>query len=151
MARDFGPTARGEEPSEDIVAELDGEPFGLVQRSRLADYPDYLAEFAAYVDVPDDAVTIDYLVGDLGRVGQGLGSRMIASIVARTWTDYPSAPAVLVAVVAANRASWRALEKAGATRIATGDMEPENPVDDRRHYIYRFERPNSPGVTRSVP
>ena len=33
VARDFGPVARGEEPSEDLLALLDGEPIGLVQRS----------------------------------------------------------------------------------------------------------------------
>ncbi|WP_220039852.1 GNAT family N-acetyltransferase [Nonomuraea aridisoli] len=34
VARDFGPAARGEEPSEDFLALLDGEPLGLVQRPR---------------------------------------------------------------------------------------------------------------------
>lgn len=40
VARDFGPVARGEEPSQDWLVSLDGRPFGLVQRSRLHDYPD---------------------------------------------------------------------------------------------------------------
>jgi hypothetical protein len=43
--------------------------------------------------------------------------------------------------VAANTASWRALEKAGLTRIAEGAMSPENPLDDPLHYIYRADRP----------
>lgn len=50
------------------------------------------------------------------------------------------APAVLVAVVAANTASWWALEKAGLQRIAAGAMSPDNPVDDPLHYIYRIDR-----------
>ncbi|MET7498778.1 hypothetical protein [Streptomyces microflavus] len=39
-----------------------------------------------------------------------------------------------------NRASWRALEKAGLLRVAEGEMEPDNPVDDRAHYLYRIDR-----------
>lgn len=141
VERDFGPTARGEEPAEDLLALVDGVPVGLVQRSRLADYPDYLAELAEIVEVPDGAVTIDYLVGDPGRVGQGLGTTLIAAMVERTWRDHPTAPAVVVPVVAANRASWRALEKAGGYRVGTGPMEPDNPVDDPEHHVYRFDRP----------
>jgi len=141
VERDFGPTARGEEPAADFLALLDGEPVGLVQRARLADYPEYLTEFAATVPVPDGAVTIDYLIGDPGSTGRGLGPRLITSMVARTWHDFPDVPAVLVAVVVANRASWRALEKAGGTRVGTGPMEPDNPIDDPAHHIYRFDRP----------
>lgn len=143
VERDFGPSARGEEPNEDLLALLDGAPIGLVQRSRLADYPEYLKEFAAVVDVPPDAMTIDYLIGDKDNAGKGIGTRMIAAIVERTWLDFPAAPAIIVAVVAANRASWRALEKAGAIRVATAEMEPDNPLDDPAHHIYRFDRPPS--------
>jgi aminoglycoside 6'-N-acetyltransferase len=140
LERDFGPVTRDEEPAEDFLALLDGEPVGLVQRSRLGDYPEYLAEFAGIVEVPANAATIDYLIGDPARVGQGLGPRLISAMVARTWRDFPDAPAVVVAVVAANRASWRALEKSGATRVGTGDMKPDNPIDDPAHHVYRFDR-----------
>jgi aminoglycoside 6'-N-acetyltransferase len=46
-------------------------------------------------------------------------------------------------VVAANVASWRALEKAGLKRVAEGPMPPDNPVDDALHYIYRADRPGA--------
>ncbi len=140
VERDFGPAARGEEPAEDLLACLDGVPIGLVQRCLLGDYPDYLAELAPVVPVPDGAVTIDYLIGDPARIGHGLGPRVIAAAVEQTWQRYPDAPAVLVPVVAANRASWRALEKAGARRVGSGDLEPDNPIDDRLHHVYRFDR-----------
>jgi aminoglycoside 6'-N-acetyltransferase len=67
---------------------------------------------------------------------------MIAAAIEDTWRSYPDAPAVLVAVVAANVASWRALEKAGLQRIAEGAMSPDNPIDDPLHYVYRVDRPN---------
>lgn len=139
--RDFGPVARGEEPSEDLLVLEDGTPVGLVQRSRYGDYPEYLAELAPVLPVSPEAVSVDYLVGDLARCGHGLGPRIIAAVVAATWADYPAAPAVVVPVNAANRNSWRALEKAGFTRVAEGELEPDNPVDDRAHVVYRIDRP----------
>ncbi|MEV4109754.1 GNAT family N-acetyltransferase [Nonomuraea sp. NPDC049695] len=141
VARDFGPAARGEEPSEDLLVFLDGRPLGLVQRSRLADYPHYLDELAAVVPVPDGTVSIDYLIGDPNQVGRGLGTEMIRSVVERTWEELPDASCVMVPVSAANRASWRALEKAGMRRIAECDLEPDNPIHGPAHYLYRIDRP----------
>ncbi len=141
VQRDFGPSVRGEEPGEDLVVLLDGERIGLVQRSVIRDYPEDFNEFAAIVDVPDGAVELDYLIGDAARRGRGLGARMIAAVVQDTWRAYPTAAAVLVAVVAANTASWRALEKAGLQRIAEGAMSPDNPADEPLHFVYRVNRP----------
>ncbi|MFK4071965.1 GNAT family N-acetyltransferase [Streptomyces sp. NPDC029674] len=141
VARDFGPATRGEEPSEDFLVMLDDVPVALVQRCRFADYPNYLAELGDQVELPDMAVTIDYLVGDPARVGQGLGPRIIRAVVAATWVDHPDASAVVVPVHTANRASWRALEKAGLLRIGTAELTPDNPDDDRTHYVYRIDRP----------
>ena len=141
VERDFGPSVRGEEPGEDLVVLLDGRPIGLLQRSVIADYPEELTEFATLVDVPEGAIELDYLIGDPGLRGRGLGARMIAAAVADTWPAYPAASAVLVSVVATNVASWRALENAGLKRIAEGAMIPDNPVDDPLHYVYRIDRP----------
>lgn len=70
--------------------------------------------------MPAGAVELDYLIADPALRGRGLGARMIAQAVEDTWKARLTAPAVLVAVVAANTASWRALEKAGLQRIAEG-------------------------------
>ncbi|GII84709.1 hypothetical protein Ssi03_26990 [Sphaerisporangium siamense] len=140
VARDFGPATRGEDPSEDLLVFHDGRPLGLVQRSKYADVPEYVAELAPVVKVPEGAVGIDYLIGDPARVGVGLGTEMIRTVVERTWTDIPAATCVLVPVSAANRRSWRALEKAGLRRVAEGDLEPDNPIDDWAHYVYRIDR-----------
>jgi aminoglycoside 6'-N-acetyltransferase len=150
VARDFGAAARGEEPSEDLLTFLDGRPLGLVQRCRLADYPDYLAELAATVEVPHETMSIDYLIGDPQQVGRGFGTQMIQSIIQATWNDHPAAASVLIPVSAANRASWRALDKAGLHRVAEGDLEPDNPIDNRAHYIYRIDRPPQIGLLTGV-
>ena len=141
VERDFGPSVRGEEPGEDLVVSLDGRPIGLLQRAVIRDYPEDLAGFSAVVDVPDGAIELDYLIGEPSMRGRGVGSRMIAAAVADTWRADPDAPCVLVAVVAGNVASWRALEKAGLRRIAEGPMTPDNPIDDPLHYFYRVDRP----------
>ncbi|MFD0854925.1 GNAT family N-acetyltransferase [Actinomadura adrarensis] len=141
VARDFGASARGEEPSEDFLALLDERPIGLMQRCKMADYPEYQDELGPVAEVPAGAVSIDYLIGDPGLTGRGVGPEMIRSILDRTWTDFPDATCVIVPVSAHNRASWRALEKAGFKRIAVGEMEPDNPIDDRLHYVYRIDRP----------
>jgi aminoglycoside 6'-N-acetyltransferase len=143
VERDFGPSVRGEEPGEDLVVLVDDRPVGLLQRARISDYPEDLEGFAELVPVPSGAVEIDYLIADPGLRGRGLGTRLISMAVARTWADHPAASAVLVAVVAGNVASWRALEKAGLERVAEGDLTPDNPVDPPLHYVYRADRPSS--------
>lgn len=141
VARDFGPAVRGEEPGEDLVVLLGGRPVGLVQRSPLAAYPDELERFAGVLDVPDGAVELDYLLGTPDVRRRGLGPRVIRTVVEGTWEEHPQASCVLVAVVAANRASWRALEKAGLRRVADAELTPDNPVDDPLHHLYRADRP----------
>lgn len=141
VERDFGPTARGEEPNEDLLAFLDGTPLGLLQRSFWHDHPDYLNELTPITAVPSRAMTIDYLIGDAANVGRGLGTRLIRSALDQLWVDHRDAECVIVPVHADNIASCRVLEKAGLTRVASGELDPDNPIDDRRHHIYRVDRP----------
>ena len=141
VERDFGTSADGLERGEDWLVLVDGAPVGLVQRSRVADYEENLRDFATAVEVPVGALTLDYLLGDPTAYGRGLGATMIGAMAARSWDDFPDAPTILVAVVAANIASWRALEKAGFRRVAQARIEPDNPVDDPLHYVYRLDRP----------
>jgi aminoglycoside 6'-N-acetyltransferase len=139
--RDFGPSARGEEPNEDLLALVDGRPVGLVQRSFWHDYPEYVDQIAPILPIPEDAVTIDYLIGEAADTGRGLGPAIIGAVLADTWAALPRAGCIIVPVAAGNRASWRALEKAGFIRIAEGELEPDNPVDPPAHVIYRLDRP----------
>lgn len=81
--RDFGPSVRGEEPGEDLVVLLDARPVGLPRRLVIADYPEDLAELATLVEVPDNAVELDYLTVEPALRGRGLGARMTAQPVYR--------------------------------------------------------------------
>src|SRR5688572_26412289 len=98
VERDFGPSARREEPNEDLLAILDGAPLGLLQRSFLRDYPEYLNELTPITAVPPQAMTIDYLIGDATDVGRGIGTRMIRSALEHLWIDHKDALCVIVAV-----------------------------------------------------
>jgi aminoglycoside 6'-N-acetyltransferase len=140
VERDFGPSVDGRDATEMFVALLDGRPFGLIQRYPIAAYSEYVDELSSVCTVPPGALSVDYLIGEPDLRGRHLGAAMIAALVSDSWAAYPGADAVLVPVVAANVASWRALERAGFERIAEGELEPDNPVDARDHYIYALRR-----------
>ncbi|GGF33592.1 GNAT family N-acetyltransferase [Williamsia phyllosphaerae] len=142
LERDFGPGIDGAEPGDNLVVLVAGTPVGLVQRCRIADYPEYLHEFEPVIGaVPPTAYTIDYLIGVPELIGRGLGPVIIASVSADTFDRYGDAQTLLVPVVAANRRSWRALEKAGFRIVASGDLVPDNPIDDPAHHILQLDRP----------
>ncbi len=141
VRKDFGAAATGEVRADDLLVSLDQRPFGLVQRSIMSDYPEYLAELEPWVAVPEGALTLDYLVADQADTHRGLGTEMVKQVLGQSWQDYPQAPVVITPVVATNRPSWRLLERVGMTRIAHADLEPENPDDPRLHYVYRVGRP----------
>lgn len=140
VERDFGPAARGEEAAEDLLVFLGERPLGLMQLARLSAYPDYLAEIRSVVAVPAESMTLDYFLAAPGDLGQGLGTAMISAFVEAIFVEYGDIESIVVAVCAANVGSWRALEKAGLQRVGSGPMEPDNPVDDPMHHVYRLDR-----------
>jgi aminoglycoside 6'-N-acetyltransferase len=149
VERDFGPSVDGRDATQVLLAAVEDRAFGLVQRYPIAAYPEYVQELAAVHPVPVGALSIDYLIGVPAMRGRGLGAAMIAAAVADCWTAFPDADDVLVPVAAGNTASWRALERAGFTRVAEGLMEPDNPRDPRDHVVYRARRPRGPGTAPS--
>jgi aminoglycoside 6'-N-acetyltransferase len=141
LERDFGTSADGGEPSEDHLVLRDGEPIGLMQFARYRDYPEYADELAEVLTVPDGAVSIDYLIGDVALTGRRVGTAMIAAFVDGIWKAHPEATCVVVPVSSANHASWKALRAAGFHLAARGELDPDNPIDDRRHEIMWLDRP----------
>jgi aminoglycoside 6'-N-acetyltransferase len=141
---DFGPTVDGLEPAQDHLVRADGTPIGLIQYCRFEDYPDYAAEVADAYEVDSGTATIDYLIGEPDRVGQGIGTEMIARFVDHIWANEPATTQLVVPVSSANTASWRALTKAGFRLVARAELDPDNPIDDRDHEILRIDRPGRP-------
>lgn len=140
---DYGGCIDGTEPAEVFIALNEGEPAGFVQRYRLDSYPQYLIELAPILPVPASAFSIDYLIGPPDGLGRGWGGAMIAAFVRQLWRDHPEASALIVPVHADNIASWRALQRAGLTRVARGSLQPDNPADSEDHYLYRLDRPGT--------
>ncbi|KQS57904.1 hypothetical protein ASG36_15105 [Geodermatophilus sp. Leaf369] len=135
----YGPSVDGTDPTRVWVVLDDGAPVGLVQGYRWADEPAELAAMATVWPVPDGAVSVDYLLGVPSARGRGVGPALVSAAVAELQALYPDARDVVVPVHAENRRSWRALEKAGFTRVAEGELEPDDPADSRDHVVYRLE------------
>jgi aminoglycoside 6'-N-acetyltransferase len=151
VERDFGPAVDGEEPTDMFLAAVGGRPFGLIQRYRVEDYEEDMRELASVWPVPREALSIDYLIGVSELRGRGLGAAMIAAFADSSWRAYPRAQDIVVPVAAGNRASWRALERAGFERVAQGELTPDNPRDPRDHYVYRLRRPSPAGSSPVRP
>lgn len=147
VEREYGPSVDGTDPTEVFLVFVDDRPVGLIQRYPIAAYPEDVAELVALHPVGPGAFSIDYLIGDPAARGAGLAARMIAAFIELSWAGYPDADEVVVPVAAGNTASWRSLERAGLTRVAEGEMTPDNPIDPRDHVVYRLVRPvDDPGA-----
>jgi aminoglycoside 6'-N-acetyltransferase len=141
IEENFGDTIDGIEPAADYVAFVDEQPLGVIQFCLFHDFPEYVAEMADVYPVDIDAATIDYFIGDPDAVGKGWGTAMIQEFVVRIWREEPDVGHVVVPVNSANVASWKALLNAGFRLIARGELDPDNPIDDRLHEILRIDRP----------
>jgi len=83
-----------------------GAAIGWCQWYRWADYP---AEAAA-IGAHDGELGIDYAIGDPAWTGRGIGTLLVAALVAEARRHHPGA-GVVTAPEAANTASRRVLEK----------------------------------------
>jgi len=136
----YGGNIDGTEPSEVFIAERDDIALGLAQRFRIEAYPAYCEEVATLTSVPPFASSIDYLIGPADAIGRGWGAQMIREFTERLWRDDPATTAIVVPVHVENHASWRALERVGFRRVATGKLSPDNPADTTDHFVYRLDR-----------
>ena len=127
----YGPCIDGTDPTELFVVELDGRPVGMAQRYLVADYPSWSDALRL-----GDAAGIDYLIGVEELTGMGLGGRIISEFTDLTFDRYRNVAQIAVAVQQANRASWRALEKAGYIRVFAGTIESTDPSNDGPSYVY---------------
>ncbi len=136
VENEYGPTADGEESTEVFVLEMAGAPVGLIQRYRHADEPDW--DRAVGVE---GACGIDYLIGAEDMTGRGLGSRMIHAFACQSLAAWSDVACVCAVTQQENVASWRALEKAGFTRVKEFEqIASEHPSDSGPSFVYVLER-----------
>jgi aminoglycoside 6'-N-acetyltransferase len=136
----YGPSLDSRDPTELFIVHVDEEPIGLIQRYRIDDDPEWKRSMAV-AGIPDAAAGIDYLIGEEGLTGRGVGSEMIRGFVQDTWRRHPEIQAIAVDVQQQNRRSWRALEKAGFERTWAGTIESDDPSDEGPSYVYKLPRP----------
>jgi aminoglycoside 6'-N-acetyltransferase len=105
---DVRQSVAGEQPVHVLVFEEDGRPIGWCQWYLLSDDPDYERE----VDGRPGDVGIDYAIGDASRIGIGVGTQLIGTLLRRIRETHPAA-GVVADPDAANVASRRVLEKNG--------------------------------------
>lgn len=133
---EHGPQIDGSEPTEVLIAELDGAPVAFLQRYRNRDHPEWDRQVQLR-----RAAGIDYYIGDPHLTGRGLGPRLIAQFVDELFRDFVDVDCVAVGVLQENRPSWRALEKAGFRRLRSQHLESDDPYDRGPGYLYVRSRP----------
>ncbi len=106
----YGPRLAGTDPIRMFVLHRDGRDIGYAQTYQLSDLPD-----SALIPAPSDALGIDFLIGESDLVGHGIGSRLIVAVADFARWLFPGANQVVACPDHRNRASCRALEKAGFT------------------------------------
>jgi RimJ/RimL family protein N-acetyltransferase len=105
----YGARIDGAAPVRMTVLEVDDRPVGYLQHFFVRDEPD---DFALIGD--EEAVAIDYLIGETDLSGGGLGPQMIWRYVREVvLPTYPVVPRVIACPEPENTRSVRALEKAG--------------------------------------
>ncbi|MCU0267188.1 MAG: acetyltransferase [Acidimicrobiales bacterium] len=119
VQRDYGPGSP--DPPEHWLALVDGVEVGWLQCYPALDDPEESEAWFAH-GVRRSAAGIDYLIGAPANRGRGLGALLIGRFVEEiVFGRHPAWTQVCASPLAANTASWRALEKAGFRPVATLD------------------------------
>jgi aminoglycoside 6'-N-acetyltransferase len=118
VAADYGSTS---DPAFEHWLAVDGHgtPLGWAQCYAVTDSPEEAQQWWAH-GVHRTAAGIDYLVGDPGARGRGVGTAMLATFLDEVvWPLHPGWTQVCAAPYEANTASWRVLERVGFRHVAT--------------------------------
>jgi RimJ/RimL family protein N-acetyltransferase len=108
----------------------------MIQCYRHADYP----AWNRAVGVPTSA-GIDYLIGEVDRCGHGVGSTAIAAFTTVVFDLYPDMTTVVAVPQRDNRASCRALEKAGFSLLREQDLDSDALSEGGISAVYALPRP----------
>ena len=131
LERQYGPSIDGTDPTRLRIGDVGGIPVGFVQWYRFADEPGYRAELSPFVPVPEEAWSLDYLVGAAEHRGRGVGTALVRAAL----QAIGPAP-VIVPVHAGNAASAGVLRRAGFRQVADAELDPDNPAHSRHHLVF---------------
>jgi uridine kinase/RimJ/RimL family protein N-acetyltransferase len=125
-------------PVRRFIALLNQQPIGMIQSHRWSDSP----HEAGVVAARPGEIGIDYLIGDEGMIGNGIGPKMIDAFLSQFASGRSDVTGVRVDIAESNQRSWRCLEKLGFRREQSGVLIDGQPG---AHYIYvRAVEPTSP-------
>jgi RimJ/RimL family protein N-acetyltransferase len=129
----------GSEPINNYVVCYDGRDIGLVQWTRIGDFP---LQMRGYEVTDPDVVNVDILIGDAAHVRRGLGAPLVRRFLAEiVFAADPRFETCVIDPERENRAAIRAYEKAGFTFVRTV-IDPE----DGKTALHLMElRRTSPG------
>ena len=131
LEEEFGASLRGEEPSYVLLAVVDERPVALGQWYR---WDDFAKDRDGY-GIPAGTVGIDYLIGHPHDCERGLGTQLVAALVAAC----PPNP-VWVTPEAANEPSRRVLEKNGFELMSVKQCAVETRFPEGPTALYRLVR-----------
>lgn len=131
VERKYSPHLAEDSTTRVFVINIDGVPAGLIQCYRHADYPEWDTDVSV-----ENAAGTDYFIGELDLIGRGHGSAAIDAVVGIAFEIYPDVDSVVAVPQAENRASCRALEKAGFTLTDTRGLNSNDPSDAGLSAIY---------------
>jgi len=148
VEREYGPQVDGSDATRSFLILVTGQPAGMIQCYRHADYPDWQEA----VGVPS-AAGIDYLIGEDSQRGRGIGSAAIAAFTPIVFSLYPQVDSIVSVPQQGNRASCRALEKAGFSLLEERELNTGDPSDAGVSAVYGLARkpPHSPPASRQAP
>jgi len=136
VAEKYGPRVKGEAKTEVFVVRYRNTDVGIIQRYRIADHPEWLADLAGTGFDGSRAAGIDYLLGDPAVIGRGVGSEMIRTFTDKLFVDFDDISSIAVTPQTANVASCRVLEKAGYERWWVGSLDSDDPSDEGEAALY---------------
>jgi len=129
----YGPRVDGTEPTHVFVIEHDGQPIGWIQWYLWSDYPEHALQLRA--ELP--SAGIDLAIGELPRMGLGLGPVAIREFLGQIVFAGTKISAVITDPAQGNLRSLRAFEKAGFTATNTVQLSGE----DFKRLVVRMDRP----------
>ena len=126
------------------MVESDGRTIGWAQWYGWWDYPGEAAD----MDAMPDEVGIDYGIGEPDCIGRGVGTALIAALVAHVRAERPGV-SILTGPSAANAASCRVLEKNGFGLEDVRDMPGEPNASPLALYRLAATQPSTNVSARS--
>ena len=113
MAEKYRRYIRGEKPTHPFMIECDGVPIGYIQCYRWRDWP----EDAQYLELTEEAASLDVFIGEEAYRGHGLGSALIRQFAREEiFARWPEVASVVITPEVANERAIRAYERAGCIR-----------------------------------